>query len=455
MTAYLEHANPILAVKSEVYFGFQMRRMKEIQNVQNLLAKYRPPNYGTATALLMHMLRNIPHSPLPQTTYLRDALRELRYEKVMDRFGTFFLHDLDLEHAVLGQVVEEDSNKCLLAMSRLISHKKIKDKLLADKAMVVDEEPTEQFPIGNAPSWEQIASTMASNPKLLMSEWAWDERWDTRSTANRLFVQFTTDYFLTLSQDVLRNSNPPKPKDLKGAMELWTLRSLMTLLIDVSFKPSNHGLLGDVPGRRNTGFKDMVDLFFPSAECNIRKDSVWHPFLTKGYIREFHETIYPMAEEDVASLMQRLRRIFGRIQCLPNAVACTQKACGRLWEQFDGGVRMLTNPIFYKIEKVGKAKRKATTRGKQIKASRAIIEARLDEEHRQIPFDEGRLKARQVKKARKRETKRRSGKKNNYRKPPQKGPAALEEVHQDNASDSADGSCTAKRPTRRHPGRVL
>ena len=78
-------------------------------------------------------------------------------------------------------------------MSQLTSLKKIKDKLLADKAMVVDKEPTEQFPIGNAPSWEQIASTMASNPKLLMSKWVWDERWDTRSTANHLFVQFTTD----------------------------------------------------------------------------------------------------------------------------------------------------------------------------------------------------------------------------------------------------------------------
>ena len=54
---------------------------------------------------------------MDQTTYLRDALRELRYKKVMDRFGTFFLHNLDLEHAILGQVVEEDSNKCLLGMS--------------------------------------------------------------------------------------------------------------------------------------------------------------------------------------------------------------------------------------------------------------------------------------------------------------------------------------------------
>jgi len=39
-------------------------------------------------------------------------------------------------------------------------------------------------------------------------------------------------------------------------------------------------------------------------------------------------------------------------------------------------------------------------------------------EHRHIAFNKARLKARQAKKARNRETKRRSGKKNNYRKPP-------------------------------------
>ena len=79
---------------------------------------------------------------------------------------------------------------------------------------------------------------------------------------------------------------------------------------------------------------------------------------------------------------------------------------------------------------------------KQVKAGRAIIEARLDEEHRNILFDEGRLKARQVKKARKRETKRRSGKKNNYRKPPvrkQKSPVLeLDESLSDEAPQSSD-----------------
>lgn len=173
-------------------------------------------------------------------------------------------------------------------------------------------------------------------------------------------MQFTTDYFLTLSADVFRNSRLPQPKDLKEAMELWSIQSLMMLLTNVSFKASNNGLLGNVTGRRNLSFKDMVHVFFPVPEFNIGEKSVWHPFLTKGYIQEFHATLYPMMESDTSSLLHALGKILGRIQCLPNALACTQKSCGRLWEQFEGGIRMLTNPIFYKIERVGKAKRKAT-----------------------------------------------------------------------------------------------
>jgi hypothetical protein len=214
----------------------------------------------------------------------------------------------------------------------------------------------------------------------------------------------------------------------------------MRLFKDVCFKPSNHGLVGNVHGRRNPSFKDMVHLFFPNPELNIQERSVWHPFLIKGYIKEFHETIYPMTEKDSASLLQNLGKIFGRVQCLPNAEACTTKACGTLWEQFERGVQMLTNPIFYKIERVGKAKRTNTARGKQVTASKAIIEARLDEQHRNIPVNEGRLKTRQMRKARKCEVKRRSGKKNNYRKPPVKRQKTTEPPSEESTSDEAHKS---------------
>ena len=77
----------------------------------------------------------------------------------------------------------------------------------------------------------------------------------------------------------------------------------------------------------------------------------------------------------------------------------------------------------------------------------------MDDEHRQIPFDEGRPKARQVRKACKRKTKRRSDKKDNYRKPPQskKGPSTLEEVHEENSEDLADRSSPAKKTNKKAP----
>jgi len=76
----------------------------------------------------MHMLRNVPHSPVALTGYLRDALRDLHFDTVMDRFGTFFLHELDLEKVVLPDIAQEDTVECLLAMSHVKSLKQIKDK---------------------------------------------------------------------------------------------------------------------------------------------------------------------------------------------------------------------------------------------------------------------------------------------------------------------------------------
>jgi len=47
----------------------------------------------------------------------------------------------------------------------------------------------------------------------------------------------------------------------------------------------------------------------------------------------------------------------------------------------------VTNPIFYKIEMVGKAKRRVQREGRQVKPAKPLIEARLDEEHRHIAFN--------------------------------------------------------------------
>jgi hypothetical protein len=86
--------------------------------------------------------------------------------------------------------------------------------------------------------------------------------------------------------------------------------------------------------------------------------------LTKGYLQEFHNILVATGDEESETLFFSLAKIFERLQCLPNALACSKRTVGRLWEPFNGGTRMLTNPVFNKLEMIGKAKRASTRRGK-------------------------------------------------------------------------------------------
>ena len=89
MEQYLE-AEPFICVSSETYFTFTKRRLKEAQNVLLDLARYRPSNFGISAGILMHMICHTCHSPIVKSKYLRDALRDVRFEEIRSDYGMFF-----------------------------------------------------------------------------------------------------------------------------------------------------------------------------------------------------------------------------------------------------------------------------------------------------------------------------------------------------------------------------
>ena len=198
MNTYLEEF-PLLCVRSADFFEFQERRMLELSNVQFHMAKHRSENYGTVTSLLMHLMRLVDHSPIPMAPYLRDALMDSHYDQVVERFGMFFLHELDLEHGTIGGIDKEDSPECKFAMSKtaLASKRPISKKLFANT------DPTAQFPLGNAPTWTDIVHILHHEPIKLMREWIWDPNWDYDPVVSGLFVNFTTHYWLTIQKRAL------------------------------------------------------------------------------------------------------------------------------------------------------------------------------------------------------------------------------------------------------------
>jgi hypothetical protein len=426
--------SPLLVVKSETFFAFTRRRMKEGQNVLLDLARYRPSNFGISTAILMHIIRYVCHTPVVKQGYLRDGLRDVRFEEIITDYGMFFLHDLDLEHHCITSIPAKDPDGCKVAMS--LSGKLPK---LLGPAKPANTAPTGLYPLGDSPSWGDIRAFIGRGANIFMKGWVWDLNWDEEdNVAGILFTRFTREYFATLKLDAVR-ADLPSPITLEGAMGAWTVDELNLTLISCWFIASNHGLDGKFAGARHMSFREHAETFFPSSTEHIT-DSTWRPFLDYGYIGEYHRTLNELSEGEGESLKNSIASIFGRLQCLPVAVAPSRRSKGKVWTATQDGVHFLTNPIFYKLNQVGsgvKAFANATTnRLQRVKASNTVINKRFIEMNGgRAPMGMGARKARRLKKQR---MSRLSIKTKNKRKPPmRKRQEVVEDADEESESEDS------------------
>jgi hypothetical protein len=410
MDKFLE-SEPLLCVRSDVFFKFQARRLKELMNVQLAIAKRRPKNYGIMTAVNMHLMRHVPHSPKAIEPYLSEALQDLQFRSVIGTFGMFFLHELDIDRAYLPEIQQEDTAKCRAVFKKSKTGRKDRPNRLP----VERRGPSEEYPIGNAPTWGEIQGAMERDPGLLMREWVWEPLWEGHEGAASLFVDFTVDMF-SLLDDAAYSSERPKPTSLEEAMECWTVSSLQINLLDRMFSASTYQLMRKFQGKTNPGFGDYVDIYFPPPGVKLHARSLWRSLVSKGYIGKYHDLLEEMSDEDIEVLNFELRKMFGRLQCLPDA---SLTSVGKLWPVGGGSIQLLTNPIFYKIERISSGKR-LTRKVFRVKASRPVIEARLDGYHRGITFDQAKGEARKLLKAKKKSLARKSTKNKNKRVPPQR-----------------------------------
>jgi hypothetical protein len=389
--------------------------MLELFNVQIHMARHRAENYGTVTAVLMHLIRCVNHSPIALSSYLRETLKELRYEEKRERFRMFFLHDLDLENGTIQGIDEEDSPQCKFDMSKTALAKKPRPT----RHILANTDPSSQFPIGNAPTWPDIVHLLRHEPSKLMRTWVWDPDWSVDEDAATLFKAFTRQYWLTIQKDRFITSQP-KPDTLEEAMEVWTIPSLVSLLSEITCLASNHGLDGRFHGTGHRAFRDWMNVFFPSPEKPQHRDSVWRELFSDGaYISEYHGALETMSNADVTRLQLQLGDIFGRLQCVPNALESTATSVGRLWKGSDGMVEFCANPLHYRIEKVSPTVRTPTD-ALRLKATREAILDGLAAELEGVDIDSSRRARRRDRNAQKKKNARKSGNKRNARKPPQK-----------------------------------
>ena len=358
----------ILWLPSQVWFEFLRRRLETlVEHHQSLY--YRNPaasNYGVMTGLFTYLMQSVLFTPTMVNSYVRESLALLNYKVTVDRFGMFFLHDLDMTKDIClpGVLVKDD----LDILRKLGVERMHKLRLPHSDPPDNGEEEEEAYPIGRMPSWKELNSALKVRPWTIMRRWTWPSALDwyenaeegtMMHAASKLFQLFTSQIWATLNDSWKANPDLHSPTTLRAALECWTLDQLHNSLNSYWIIPCNSYIHGDIPGSKAPSFASRSGLYFVRA-ANEQLEGVWEPLAkAPGFIWEYQKQIEKLGDDDIDELHGALEILFSKCQCLPNS-----KFGGGsiIWEVRKGDVVLLGNPRFYKIVSISNSGRQHRTR---------------------------------------------------------------------------------------------
>ncbi|KAF9230496.1 hypothetical protein BU15DRAFT_83560 [Melanogaster broomeanus] len=230
---------------------------------------------------------------------------------VCERFGMFFLFDLDLESTPnLPDIQELDDAEVMRLVGGNSNDRRTASKPIWPVLPSLDNQET--FPIGERPTWQAVIKAISDAPWTLMR------------------LGDGTPMWLFLNKHWLADSsNVPGPACLEEAMTCWTVETVYRSVTACSFEACNANL--------------------PEDLYHVR--SPWKVFCIKpGYLWQFHELMEGRDEEERFHILDRLGEIFSNLQCLPTSMATSKRVIGKPWViSKHGKVQFITNPMFYKI----------------------------------------------------------------------------------------------------------
>lgn len=405
-------SEPIAWIASNILCTFMQRRLQELHQVQLQMFKVQPDNYAVLTSVTMHLMRNIAFPVTPRQTFLREALRDLGFDPIIDRFGMFFLHDFRKDRGLLELEVGDDE-----VVRKLMGVKEKKRRPAAHSASHMlknqNTDPSQDYPLGERPTWSEVQDLLKRDPLLLIQPFTWTSLLDIDLDTSDLIIQFTQDLWLALSKQVL--SQPiPEISTLKEAMEMWSAAFVKDHLTHVTFLPNSHQI--STRKRSSWPFRDLFSVFFLDPDAPVAPKSVWATFHKKGYLHTFKELKRNLSASAFQDLTSNIRYFLGKMQCLPYSVPYNTKNKGRLWRSIHGTIEMLTNTHYYKLEALGNEPRRSR-RAIRANAHPTEVLALLGEVHLGIPVQSSKKQNRKTG---------RSARSRNKRKPPATKPRTPE-----------------------------
>ena len=420
---YLQHLDPIIWLSTPAWFTFLQGRIKALSNFQEKLYLFKTPpeNYGALTVILTHMVQHVGVTPIVTDPELRRHLGELRFDAICQRFGCFFLHDLNLANGHLPGVQEKDN---------LQTMKKFGIKFPRQKRRGEAQVPS-LLPSQDALTWKELGERVnAGHERAQIREFVWDPLWSTYLGARSLFCQFTENYWL---KQTAKTFTPLQrtPLTLQEAMQLWTLQSVKERVgqgFSIHLTPSVDKLGGHIPRKSKIQvFENKRISFFPEPEAGLPTNPHWKPFFSTGYVKTYHDTI-KCTSDGGKEIRDMLDGIFRNLQVLPLNPG-KPKDVRQLWKWNHNTLQLLLNSSYIQLAdrtilfKRGKAREKNSGGPSRMRSNKEV-EALLEEKFIKAPTRRTKAVQKSAAAVKAQLMKGRVGKSKNYRRPPVKGKQA-------------------------------
>ena len=107
----LEISDAFIWLPAQTWFEFVWRRLDAIGQCQMQLYQRQKPaaNYGIMSGIFAFLMQSVLFTPAIVRGYVQESLTQLNFKAMVNRFGIFFLHDLDMSKELcLPEVVEVD-----------------------------------------------------------------------------------------------------------------------------------------------------------------------------------------------------------------------------------------------------------------------------------------------------------------------------------------------------------
>jgi len=160
-----KRSNGVLWIPTYLWFEFTSARLKAFELATTHLYRKSPLNKGIISGILMHLMRSIELTPMNVPSHVWHSLAALMTRSTIATHGMMFLHNLNLnddELETLPQVLWEDDQQIRTELAFAA------EKPRGRTGHSGQSLRTEEYPLGERPTWNQVKDTLKRSPLRLI-----------------------------------------------------------------------------------------------------------------------------------------------------------------------------------------------------------------------------------------------------------------------------------------------